>query len=443
MSAINPTAAPMASRTPPVELHTGPARAHSALHSRQAHVPAYDSGPDRSMLGWPQADQCPEEVMPGHRIEDPSFVLDRQIHNVVLLHEFEGVRQRCGSLDDHRVLRHDVLGVEPLQIFPGLDGVEPVDLADEPDNLPSTIDNRRPCRVVRQQFDGDRHRILADSNQREIGSVDLTDGFESFSWNTRNTHRRSPFVLIWLGALARASWTRVSGVNPIDLFRRLSGFEIQIDDDRLLTAPDHHAAENLSRARIDLLMGNERGNVNEIARASLGDKLQVLTPSNAPPAANHIENAFQFSMVVSTRFGSGLDGDRAHPQLVRACPGMGDRGGSGHAGRLSRIEVELRPGNDRDAMFAPIWLSLSRHRTLPVRPCRWCSGIGCLVGKDRACQHRANEPDRTEHHRPSCPVPIGYVSFHKLHSRFPEFTLVGASIYCTGRVSPEPSGPMA
>src|SRR5438093_12220041 len=142
----------------------------------------------------------------------------------------------------------------------------------------------------------------------------------------------------------------VSRVNPIDLFRRLSGFEIQIDDDRLLTAPDHHAAENISRARIDLLMGNERGNVNEIARASLGDKLQVLTPSTAPPAANHIENAFQFSMVVSTRFGSGLDGDRAHRQLVRACPGLGARGGSGPGGNWRRMEVRQRPGKDGAAM---------------------------------------------------------------------------------------------
>src|SRR5215472_1727756 len=92
---------------------------------------------------------------------------------------------------------------------------------------------------------------------------------------------------------------RVSGVHPIDRFWRLGRLEVQIHDDRLLPAADHHHTEGVGLARIDLLVGNERGNVNEIARPCLGDKLEAFTPSDAPSAANHIEDVLQISMVMA------------------------------------------------------------------------------------------------------------------------------------------------
>lgn len=65
----------------------------------------------------------------------------------------------------------------------------------------------------------------------------------------------------------------MNGINPIDFFRRLDRLYIQVNDNWILTAADKHAAENLGLARVDLLMGYEWRNVNEIARPCLCDKL--------------------------------------------------------------------------------------------------------------------------------------------------------------------------
>jgi hypothetical protein len=89
---------------------------------------------------------------------------------------------------------------------------------------------------------------------------------------------------------------RVSGVDPVDLFRWLGRLNLQINDNRILTAADKDTSEILGIARVDLLMGYEWRYVNAIAWPCLGDKLEVFAPSHTCTAADDVNDAFQFPM---------------------------------------------------------------------------------------------------------------------------------------------------
>jgi hypothetical protein len=61
-------------------------------------------------------------------------------------------------------------------------------------------------------------------------------------------------------------------------------------------------------------------------------------------------------MVMRAGFGVGMNIHGACPEFTSSCAGMGDSRSSRHAGRLRRVEIELRTRNDLDAMLAPIGL---------------------------------------------------------------------------------------
>jgi hypothetical protein len=61
-------------------------------------------------------------------------------------------------------------------------------------------------------------------------------------------------------------------------------------------------------------------------------------------------------MMVRTGFGVGINSHSTCPKFAGARPGMGDGRCSRHTGGLRRMEIELRAGDDLDAMLAPIWL---------------------------------------------------------------------------------------
>ena len=99
-------------------------------------------------------------------------------------------------------------------------------------------------------------------------------------------------------------------------------------------------------------MGHERRNENEIAAPCLRNKLQVFAPAHTCPAVDDVYNAFQIAMMVRAGFGVGIDNDSACPKFACTCTGMGNRRRSRHAGRLRRIEIELRARNDLDSVVA-------------------------------------------------------------------------------------------
>ncbi|GAA3314782.1 hypothetical protein GCM10017710_22240 [Arthrobacter ramosus] len=161
----------------------------------------------------------------------------------------------------------------------------------------------------------------------------------------------------------------MNGIDPGDYFRGFRGLDIQVNDYWILTAADKYATEKLGLARVDLLVGHERRNKNEIALTGLCDKLQAVSPSHTCPAADNVYNAFQFSVMVRPGFGIGINGDRARPQFTGPRPGMCDCGRSRHTRRLRRIRIELRTWNDFDSVVAPIWLWLRPH-FFPPQSCR-------------------------------------------------------------------------
>src|SRR6185295_17856342 len=150
----------------------------------------------------------------------------------------------------------------------------------------------------------------------------------------------------------------MNGIDPVDLFRRLGRFDVEVDGGGFLAAADEDAAQHLGRAGVDLLMRHERRDVDEIAWPRLGGKLQMLAPPHARPAADHVDHALQLSMVVSAGLRVGLHGDRTGPELAGPGSGVRDRRRARHARGLRRVEIELRTRNDLDSVIAPVGCGL-------------------------------------------------------------------------------------
>lgn len=73
---------------------------------------------------------------------------------------------------------------------------------------------------------------------------------------------------------------------------------IQIHDDRLLAAAHDDCLDRLVFARVQFLMRNVGRNVDEISRAGFIDKLQIISPAKAGAAAYHVDDGFEFSVMM-------------------------------------------------------------------------------------------------------------------------------------------------
>ena len=72
-----------------------------------------------------------------------------------------------------------------------------------------------------------------------------------------------------------------------DVFRTC---DVQIHDDRFLPAAHDHSLNRLIFARVQLLMWNEWGNVDEISRTCLVDKFQTISSAKTRPASDNIDH---------------------------------------------------------------------------------------------------------------------------------------------------------
>jgi hypothetical protein len=171
-------------------------------------------------------------------------------------------------------------------------------------------------------------------------------------------------------ARQRPAWTRTSAVDrirPPDLFRRFRGGDVEVHHDGLLSAPDHDARERLVTTRVDLLMWDERRHEDEVAGTGLRDELEPFAPPHSSTTAHDVDDALQLAVVVGARLRVCVDRHGARPQLLRADPGIADRGRAGHAGRLGRVEIELARADDPDPIISP---SGARCRGAHPRPPR-------------------------------------------------------------------------
>ena len=142
--------------------------------------------------------------------------------------------------------------------------------------------------------------------------------------------------------------------------------QLEVHDDRLLTAAAEHARQRLGVARVDLLVRHVRRHVNEIARARLGDEFQTLAPAHASPAAHDVNDAFQCAVVVRSGLGVGVDRHGSGPELSRASSGVINGGRPRHAGGLRRIEIQLRAGDHLDPVLAPVGRGVQAHLLPPL-----------------------------------------------------------------------------
>jgi len=141
--------------------------------------------------------------------------------------------------------------------------------------------------------------------------------------------------------------------NP-DGFGGLGGFDIEIDDDGFLVAADEDADEGLVRVGVNFLVGHEGWDVDEVADIGFGDVFEFFAPAHAGASTEHIDDAFEFAVVVGAGFGIGLDIDGARPEFLGAGFGVVDGGGAGHARGLGGVGIELAAADDADAVIAPV-----------------------------------------------------------------------------------------
>ncbi len=157
--------------------------------------------------------------------------------------------------------------------------------------------------------------------------------------------------------IGRAFFGMIPGVERVVLGSVrsvLRTWNVQIDDDGVLTATYDHCFHRFVLMRVQFLMGNVGRDVDEVTRACLIDEFQMISPAKAGAAADDVNHGFQFPMMMRTGLGIGLDHHRSRPELLRADPGPRDGFGAGHTGGLRRVRVQLAAANDTQAVVFPI-----------------------------------------------------------------------------------------
>src|SRR5271170_8353928 len=96
--------------------------------------------------------------------------------------------------------------------------------------------------------------------------------------------------------------------------------------------------------------------VDEIAGAGFVDEFEAGAPAETGAAADDVDYGFDFAVVVRAGFGVGMDDDGASPEFLRAGAGVGDGCGTGHAGSLRSVGVEIVGADDAQAVVLPVGL---------------------------------------------------------------------------------------
>ena len=95
----------------------------------------------------------------------------------------------------------------------------------------------------------------------------------------------------------------------------LGAFDIEIDDDRFLTAADDNGFDGLVAAGVEFLVRDVGRGVDEIAGAGFVDEFEVLAPAEAGAAADDVENGFEFAVMVRAGARVGMNDDGAGPSF--------------------------------------------------------------------------------------------------------------------------------
>src|SRR5271163_375263 len=102
---------------------------------------------------------------------------------------------------------------------------------------------------------------------------------------------------------------------PADFGWLLGGIDFQVDHDRVLPAAHDHRFDGLFGAGVQLLVRDERRDVNKISRAGLGEVFEIFAPTKSSAAADDIQDRFELAMMMRSSLGVGGDHHGAGPQL--------------------------------------------------------------------------------------------------------------------------------
>ncbi len=81
-------------------------------------------------------------------------------------------------------------------------------------------------------------------------------------------------------------------VDPVYFFRPLHRLNIKVNNDGLLVIAHDNAGERFALACINLLMGDKRWYIDEVARLSFGNEFEALSPPHPRAAINYVDYAF-------------------------------------------------------------------------------------------------------------------------------------------------------
>src|SRR5712671_3859160 len=120
---------------------------------------------------------------------------------------------------------------------------------------------------------------------------------------------------------------RMNVVHPRDLFGRLGRRDVEVYDNRILSAAYEYAAQRLVAARVDLLMRDKWRDIDEVARPRFGDVLEALTPPHPRASGDNVDDALEIAVVMGARFRVRMNRHRAGPELIRARASVRNGGG--------------------------------------------------------------------------------------------------------------------
>ena len=143
-------------------------------------------------------------------------------------------------------------------------------------------------------------------------------------------------------------------VDPSNFFWRLGGWNVEVDNDRFLSASHERAFKRLIGAGVDLLMRNKRWDVDEVALAGFSGELQPITPTHASLALDDIDHALKLAMVMRSRLCVGMNAYSTGPELRSARSRVSYCGRAIHPGSLRSVRVEFAGVNDPNSVVFPI-----------------------------------------------------------------------------------------
>jgi hypothetical protein len=185
---------------------------------------------------------------------------------------------------------------------------------------------------------------------------------------------------------------RMGGIDPVDGFRFFDGGDVEVDGDCFVVTSDQDALKALAATCVDLLVRNERRDVDEVADGSLGDEFKPFALPHPGAAFHDIDHTLEVTVVVGSGLGVWFDRHGAGPDLLRTDTGEVNRRGPGDSRCLGGVGIEGVSRYDVDSVIAPVG---GTHELLSSADFARCptAAIGQTSWIDTVCTEFAPYPN--------------------------------------------------